>query len=94
MTYNLFHTPTYHFDSSQPGGQDAILYYHREFSTEELDKVRDLLYTLLRQKNRKATVQFFLTLAEFPEAMESLKVQIDQWFDHTKHGHSDEHAAT
>lgn len=51
MTYNLFHTPTYHFDASQPGGQDAILYYHREFSAEEIDTIRELLYGLLRQKS-------------------------------------------
>jgi hypothetical protein len=64
--------------------QDAILYYQREFSTEEEDKVRDLLYTLLRQKSRGATVQFWLSLAEFPVALESLSKQIDQWFAHNK----------
>jgi hypothetical protein len=79
MTYNLFNTPTYHFDASQPGGQDAILYYHRVFTAEEIDKLRDILYSFLRQKNRKSTAQFFLTLAEFPEAVESLKAQIAQY---------------
>jgi hypothetical protein len=35
--------------------------------------------SFLRQKNRKSTAQFFLTLAEFPEAVESLKAQIAQY---------------
>ena len=79
MTYNLFNTPTYHFDASQPGGQDAILYYHREFTAEEIDKIRDILYSFLRQNSRGTTAQFFLTLAEFPEAMVSLEAQEAKW---------------
>ena len=84
MKNHSFDPQTYHFDASQPGMQDAILYYHHELSEEEIDKVRDLLYTLLRQKSRGATAQFFLASAEFPEALESLKKQIDQWFYHNK----------
>jgi hypothetical protein len=49
------------------------------FTAEEIDKLRDILYSFLRQKNRKSTAQFFLTLAEFPEAVESLKAQIAQY---------------
>lgn len=69
------HTP-YHFDSFGPGLQDAIVYYHRQFSEDELEKLKATLEPLLRRKNRGTTMQFFLPSALFSEALQSLKNEI------------------
>lgn len=78
--------PTYLFNPSQTGKQDAIIYYHRTLSVEEIDQLRDILYELLRENSHGPTAQFYLESADFPEAIESLKKQVAQWFQQRRGG--------
>jgi len=67
----------YSFDSYGPGLQDVIVYYHRDLTEAEIAHLRGILSSLLRQKRRGATVQFWLSGGEFSEALVTLKKQID-----------------
>jgi len=76
MKYQAFHTPTYHFDSYGPGLQDAMVYYHRELTPDEIAKVSAILSPLLHRKHCGTAEPFFLAQAEFPAALEFLKARI------------------
>jgi hypothetical protein len=59
MKYQAFHTPTYHFDSYGPGLQDAMVYYHRELTPDEIAKVSAILSPLLHRKHCGTAEPFF-----------------------------------
>ena len=68
----------YHFDSFGPGMRDAIVYFHRDFSKEELKAVQEILSPLLHQTDPSTTAQIWLVEHDFSKALETLKVQINQ----------------
>ena len=78
MNIKKFNVIAYRFFVPDSDLQDAILYYHRDLTADEIELAKAALNKVVQLKNRGNPMRFILDEPNFSDALQSLRNQIVQ----------------